>query len=712
MKRNSKEHIFIILLIACILIQFIHAFANAQPPSKRGKTNIKPYKEELKRARKGDVAAMLTLAAVYRGQMLDSDQQKDYKNALKWYQKALASNPTPEQLFEIKLNLFRLYFTGGYGIEQDLTDAKTYSAEATALNPLPLISEYQPNLHLAEFFNLYHRAQAGDKSAAVLAAMMAFRYHIDYRTAIHLLQLAADDPDAAYLKERYEAEMLRYRQNGHMYLERSALLPLLRRYAQQGSMLAKTEFAYEVLQPSQYVGPRLKSEEVNAFMSDMKQWKASYAVEMQLKALCLLTYYQTGNERIFTLQKIAAINAGLPSEELKFAQPFIKELRQFEQKASTVEGLAELQQTHQLTGFNIDLQAWNHHFNGEVKQLLSQKAELEKPIVAQLVGNANVENYRVQLQRKAIETLEQATSPRRLIAFYDEIKKNTWLQSIRPSLLSQAEAQLSQLGVDQTNMLFFYAQSTIEETKFTSLAEGQQVVSRLLAQLPQPQPVPSHLSKVERLAREQQNRKIATEQARLISFAKVKIIRDLLGEAPTVEQIERAKFTIFYDPWLQPEGEQMFFYYTSNSPNWFSGEVKRGNLFYYYKVTRIGTSDRFRLEIQVVANNKSNLVFNSIIKTTHSADGTIEVDIMGSRMTGYAWDISENDYLTCIFRPNQPTLDLQPFGYVARCVDRNHGYTPDFPRQKVDPNDFSERNAIRSAVRAFILEYHNALRPI
>jgi hypothetical protein len=169
---------------------------------------------------------------------------------------------------------------------------------------------------------------------------------------------------------------------------------------------------------------------------------------------------------------------------------------------------------------------------------------------------------------------------------------------------------------------------------------------------------------------------------------------------------------LLYDPWLQPEGEKMFFHYTSDSPNWFSGEIKRGNVLYYYKVTRVGTGNRFRLEIQAVANDKSNLVFNSIIRTNHTSDGTFEVDILGSRLTGYAWNISENDYLTCIFKQNQQKLDLQPFGYIARCLDRNHGYSYDFPHQKVNPNDFSERNAVRSAVRAFILEYHSALKPI
>lgn len=699
------------LFFLAILLSIIFA-SHAQLP-KRGKPDMNPYKAEMSRARKGDAAAMLTVAAAFQGDMLTDDAFKDYKNALKWYQKALQTNLTPEQQFEIKFNLFRLYFTGGYGIRPDMAAAKQYHAEAAALNPLPLISEYMPNLHLKDFFQTYEQAQSGDVSAALKAAMMSYRYGIHYPTARELLARAAGEPDAAYLSERYEAELHKFRQSGNARLDRAQLFELLRRHAQKGSLLAKTELAFEALKPSQFAAQRLKPEEAAALFANVEQQNGTtYAAEMQLKALCLLTKYQTGNNKIFTLHRIAALKTDLPPEELQFAEPLIKEWKNFEQKAATVEGLAELQQAYGLSEFSLDLNQWKNNFNGEIKGLLALKAELEKPIVRQLVGEARVSAYQVQLQKKAAEVLRAAVSPRRVIAFYEELKRNPWLQNIKPPLENAVSVRFAELGIDSTNMPFFYAQSTIEETKFGSLNEGRLFVTNLLNTLPKPVVIPRNASKAERQQLEELNRKIIAEQARLSNFAKNKIIRDLLGEAPSVEQIERAKPMLLYDPWLQPEGEKMFFYYTSDSPNWFSGDVKRGNVFYYYKLTRIGTSNRFRLEIQAVANDKSNLVFNSIVRTNLSADGVYEVDVLGSRMTGYAWNISENDYLTCLFKKNQQTLELQPFGYIARCLDRNHGYHYEFPRQKVSPNDFSERNAVRSAVRAFILEYHNALKPL
>ncbi|MCS7018118.1 MAG: hypothetical protein RMJ87_03205 [Cytophagales bacterium] len=684
----------------------------AQLP-KRGKPNIEPFRDEIARARKGNVDAMITVAAAYQGNMLTEDAYKDYKNALKWYQRALASSPTAEQQFEIKFNLFRLYFTGGYGIQPDLSLAKLYHAEAVALNPLPIVSSYAPNLHLQEFFQLYEQAQTGDIQAAIKAAMMSYQYGIHYPTAMHLLNMAANQPDAAYLVNRYEAELSKYRQTGNASLDRAQLFDILHRHARQGSMLAKTALLFEALTPSQFSGQRLKPEEAAALLDNIEQqWKAAYADEMQLKALCLLTKYQTGNNKILTLRRIAAVKTNLPSEELQFAKPLLEEWKNFERQAATIEGLAELQQKYALSGFTIDPNQWRAHFKGEVKALLHLKNELEKPVVQQLVGQANWEAYQEQLQKKAADVIKEAATPRLVINFHEELKRNTWLKTIRPSLEDAVKAKFSMLGIDSTNMPFFYAQSTIEDTKFSNIHEARMFISNLLNALPQPFVILRNTSKTEKARLEELNRKIIAEQARLSSFAKVKIIRDLLGEAPSVEQIERAKPMLLYESWLQPEGEKMFFHYTSDSPNWFSGDIRRGNVFYYYKVTRIGTSNRFRLEIQAVANDKSNLVFNSIVRTNFSPDGVYEVDILGSRMTGYAWNISENDYLTCIFRQNQQTIDLQPFGYIARCLDRNHGYHYDFPRQKVSSHDFSERNAVRSAVRAFILEYHNALKPL
>lgn len=699
-------------IIATCWLAVLASTSYAQLP-KKGKPNMDAYKAEMSRAKKGDVAAMLTVAAAYRGDMLTDDAFKDYKSAVKWYQKALLSNPTAEQQFEIKFNLFQLYFTGGYGIQPDMSMAKLYHAEAVALNPLPIISDYMPNLYLKDFFQAYEQAQTGDTNAALRAGMMSYRYKIHYPTALQMLNRAAAEPDAAYLANRYEAELLKFRQTGNATLDRALLFDILRRYAQQGSMLAKTELAYEALKPSQYSGQRLKPEEAAALFDGIEQqWQTDYAKEMQLKALCLLVKYQTGNDKIMTLRRLSAIKTNLPSEELRFAEPAWNELKRFEQKAATVEGLAELQQTYGLSGFKIDIGEWQAHFKGEVKSLLAFKAELEKPVVRRLIGDANANACLEQLQKKTADVLKEASNPRRAIAFYEELQRNNWLQSITPSLQDAVQAKFAALGIDSANMVFFYAQGTIEDTKFNNINEGRIFIGNLLNTLPKPLAIPRNAPKAERLRIEEANRKIAAEQTRLTNFAKSKIIRDIVGESPSVEQIERAKPMLLYDPWLQPEGEKMFFHYTSDSPNWFSGDVKRGNVLYYYKVTRIGTGNRFRLEIQAVANDKSNLVFNSIVRTNLSSDGIFEVDVLGSRMAGYAWNISENDYLTCIFRQNQQTLDLQPFGYITRCLDRNHGYHYDFPRQKVNPNDFSERNAIRSAVRALILEYHSALKPI
>ncbi|MCU0448325.1 MAG: hypothetical protein MUC97_00580 [Bernardetiaceae bacterium] len=683
--------------------------------TKRGEPNLEPYKAEIKKARQGDVAAILAVGALHQAAPMDVDEIKDYKGAAKWYLRAL--NPKylaqPAQLFEAKFQLFQLYFFGGYGLKPNPVLAQQYFNEALALRQPAKYFDYQPNLFLKDFYAVYQQAQTGDPAANLHYARLLHEFDmINHHEAINALAKAAVDPDAAYLQAKWQAMFEHYRAYGHSNLDKARHFEMMQQYQQRGSQIAWLEWPWLARQV-EVASLRLDNEKAYQLLAKFP----AVNPEMKFKSLVILERYQKGIPRLITLRQLAAVtNHGLDETGLAPAAGLLKEFAQFDGKTGSIEGLGKTLDAHPDTQgqIQIDQAGLRQGFGGQVKPFLALQRQLSQPVVKELAGPAKYDAYQKQLRDLVDRIVSQVKQPVRLVSWERALKADPWLQPLAAQYQGRLAQRFLEFGIDSTNLVYYHEMANVDELNFKSLDHGKRYVADMLTRLPLPAPAPPKKTPIEeRKLILAQNERTKLEQGKLVNFAKKKVIGDVIGPDPSVSEIERLNKMVQNDPWMQPEGSEKYFEYTATSTNWFSGQIQRGNILYYYRLIRRNPNDKFQLEIYQVANDESNLVFNAQVKAFgNEKDRQFEVHVYNARHKVYTWVPSERDYLKVTYRADGDRIDHLPVGNVAQCVDRNHGYAPDFASKKINPDEFTEQAAIRSAVQCFILEYNRALRTI
>jgi hypothetical protein len=692
------------LLILFFGIALQPALAQVQP--KRGKPNLEPVAAEVKKARKGDVAAMLVVAGVCKGYFMDGDEYKDYKKAAKWYVKVLESMPNEQASFEAKFNLFYLHFYGGYGLKPDQALARQYFSEAMALRPsLAKYYEYQPNIFLRDLLTSYDQAQSGDPAANLRYARLLFEYQINYPSAIDALGRAATLPDAVYLRDKWQAINTHYRSFGHENFDKNQHFGMMQSFAQVGSQVALLEWVNDAA--ATHIHPqKLAPEKVYQLLAKFPATNP----EMQFKAFGLLQKAQKGAARMITLRRMAAVVHGMDAEGAAFAKPWLEEFAGFDRQIGTVDALGEQLNTKlEDPVVKVDPTAYRANFAGNVRPLINTAKEMRNPILRELAGENRYKEYQQQVEAQIPLVLNRASSPHQLIEWDKAFKADPWLKAFSAQYNTRLTARYLEFGIDSTNIMYYYEQGILTDTQFKNFDQGKRYVAEMVTRLPQPQALPKKIRPEHKLLVEN-NKKVVAEQVRLISLAKQKVIADVVGPEPTVEEIEWFNKRVIEDPWFHPDGFTKFFEYTSQSKNWFSGQVQRGNVLYYYKLMRQTGTDKYKLEIFAVANDESNLVFNAVVKAFGNAsDNQFEVHVYNARHAVYTWIPSERDYLKVTYRANSDRIDHLPVGNMAQLQDKGHGLDA---TRKLNPQEFSEMAAIRSAVQCFILDYNRALRNI
>jgi hypothetical protein len=687
----------------------------AQAQTKRGKPNLDPYQADIKKARQGDVAAILAVAALHQAAPMDVDEIKDYKGAAKWYQRVL--NPKyaaqPAQLFEAKFQLFQLHFFGGYGLKPNPLLAQQYFNEALALRQPAKYFNHQPNLFLKDFYQVYQQAQTGDPAANLHYARLLHEFEmLNHHEAMNALAKATPDPDAAYLQAKWQAMFEHYRAYGHVNLDKARHFEMMQQYQQRGSQIAWLEWPW-LAREVEVVNLRLAPEKAYQLLAKFP----TVNPEMRFKSLAILERYQKGIPRLITLRQLAGItNHGLDETGLAPTTDLLKEFAQFDGKIGNIAALGKTLDAHPDTQGQllIDQAGLQQRFGGQVKPFLALQRELTKPQVQELAGQAKYEAYQKQLRELVSSIIDRIKHPARLVGWERALRTDPWLQPLAAQHQGRLAQRFLEFGIDSTNLVYYHEMANADEVKFKSLDQGKRYVADLLTRLPLPAPAPPKKTPMEeRKLILAQNERSKLEQAKLVNFAKKKVIGDVVGPDPSVSEIERLNKMVQSDPWMQPEGSEKYFEYTATSTNWFSGQIQRGSILYYYRLLRRNPNDKFQLEIYQVANDESNLVFNAQVKAFgNDKDRQFEVHVYNARHKVYTWVPSERDYLKVTYRADGDRIDHLPVGNVAQCVDRNHGYTPDFVSKKINPEEFTEQAAIRSAVQCFILEYNRALRVI
>lgn len=682
---------------------------------KKGKPDLKPYKDEMKRAKKGDVQAMMKIADVCKAEMMQHDEIKDYKKAVEWYTKVANQNSNTDLQTLAKFRLFQLYLSGGYGIGQDINLAKNYLEQVLSQTDLRMIYDDKPNLDLKNFFENYLKAQESGNDpktidAKIYVARCYFEYEISYTIALQWLAkviVEGENPDASFLDEKWRTLFSVYRYSGEKEMTKNRLFDLLEKYIQKNSLLAKVERLAESGKTS-LTNYKYTAQAANQLVETINT--STLTPEMRLKIYYWLQKHEKGIPHYVTLRKVVIGAGSLDSLTTYFAKDAIEEFKTFHSKIQTLEGFMlacnEYPSLKGLITTNIDL--YRAHFEGNVHPLIAFYKELQKPEIKELAGEILYAKYNKEFINKVTQVIDAAETPRKLLDIQKEIDANAWLKAEYTLQQQKIAKRLESMGIDSTNKEFLYEMATIEETKFRTFEQGRYFLSSLekkYSDMPNnrtkkktntPAP-PTNIPNREEM------------KARLISLTRNKIITDVVGENPNREQIQRHRQTLL-ETWLQPEGMSKYFYYTSDSKFWFSGEIKRHNVLYFYEVVKVTGTDTYTLIIKSVVNNNSYLAYSSTLKANLDTNNeVVTVAIYHARYKGYQWLRNEGDALRVIYEKNAPTITCQPIGAMSQFEDKNHGYSADFPFKKLNVREFSEKAAIKTAVQCFILQYNRAL---
>lgn len=686
---------------------------------KKGKPDLKPYKDEMKRAKKGDVQAMMKIADVCKGEMMQADEIKDYKKAVEWYAKAASQSENIQLQTLAKYRLFQLYMIGGYGISQDVNAAKSNLEQILPLLDLRMVYDDRPNLDLKNFFETYLKAQESGSDPKVIEAKITlaryfFEYEIGYNASLQWLAkiiVEGENADASYLDEKWRTLFSVYRYSGEKNMTQNRLFDLLQKYIEKSSILAKIERLAESGKTS-LPNYKYSAQAANQLVETINT--STLTPEMRLKLYYWLQKHEKGIPHYVTLRKVAIGAGGLDSASVAFAKDAIDEFQTFNSKIQTIEGfMLATQEYPSLKGLiNTNLELYKAHFEGNVQPLVALYKELQKADIKTLAGEILYSKYNQQFMNKVTQVIDAAESPRKLLDLQKELDANAWLKAQYALQQEKIAKRLENMGIDSTNKEFFYEMAKIEETKFKTFDQGRYYLNSLDKKFT-PDP------------KTNKNKKVTTNtttpppnpntpsrevmKSRLLALTKNKIITDVIGETPYREQIQKHRQTLL-EPWLQPEGMSKYFYYTSDSRFWFSGEIKRHNVFYFYEVIKVAGTDNYNLIIKSVVNNNSYMAFSSTLKAVKDdKNGVINVNIYNSKYKGYQWIKNENECLKVSYDRVSPQITYSPVGGMSNYEDKNHGFNTDFPAKKLNARDFSEKAAIKTAVQCFILEYNRAL---
>jgi tetratricopeptide (TPR) repeat protein len=195
------------------------------------------------------------------------------------------------------------------------------------------------------------------------------------------------------------------------------------------------------------------------------------------------------------------------------------------------------------------------------------------------------------------------------------------------------------------------------------------------------------------------------KKSTVLALLKTKVLKDVFGENPYPEDLERMKQTLDREFWLAPEGRDYYFKLAQNSKYIFSGGVQRGKVYYFYKAAKSKNSDLYRLQVYGVLKGESNLVYDSqIAYQEDTLKRTIQV--FASQNAGYKWNIDKNNYMKAESDLANSNLTFSPTGsLVVIANDNKHGVPKDKYVKAVKAVDKTSQAAIKATMHYVILDY-------
>ncbi len=648
-------------------IVFVFSFQNlfAQP---EGKPEVGDWKEIEKKANKADAEAQIKMGEICQG-FLAKDEFRSFKKAQIWYEKVQTTDSKLQN--RLLKNLFALYYVGGYGIEKNTGKAKEIF-EKIKNQTLRYTDKQDLN-----FSNFYEYANSTDPNQKLSYARMLFEFEIDANEAIKLAEsLAKNVPDAAYLRDKWELYRKRYRSYGDLKVQEVSLFPMMQKYAEAGSTIARLEWLTEA-EKVKVPAYQLKPEQIEKLLSFEEK-----NAELDFKRAFYWQKCQNGTAKISTLRRMAERKKMLSVDQIDFAKTALASLEDFDKQIQSLEGFCSfLRKNQNFDNFGLDLEGYRQFFGGNVRNLIAFNQTLQKADIQAFVGADLAGKYQNELKNKVNKALFFAKNDTlKIVKFRVASKNNDWLKSFAKNYESELSEYINALGITQN--LPFYEGLIPQSEKNYSLEQAKQAVENLKG-------------------------KALLGEEKTAGVIKRKAISDLLGENPFIQDLEKQELTLLQTAWLQPEGKEMYFAYTSDSPNAFSGYVKVGETPYFYQVARKKYAQEYDLQIKQVKSEASDLVFYSKIQTSFSLENqAFTVKIWNSNLKDYKWIPSEEEFLSVRYSETESLIGTEIVGNSLKAKLQNpNNWAENVLKAKENVDFFTEKNAIRSALRYWIASF-------
>jgi len=675
-----KKNIFWAL---CLFVHVLFA------QEKEGKPNLKPYKETLKEAKNGNISAIMQIAEVCQGHFLATHEVKSYKKAIEWFKQVSDSEKDLQAM--ASRNLFLIYHNGGFGIETDENEAQNWFETANQRSQIYKKYYDKKDLYFKDFFYLTQRANENDQKAQLLLARQYFEFQISYPKALNymskVLKTDSTNLDAQYLLEKWNAIFKRYRAYQTAKLPEFSEFGIMNNYAQKNCRLAKMELA-EAAHKIQDQNYKLTD---NQIVSLLSSFNYQDDFELEFKRLFMLQRYQKGTERFASIRRLADLKKNVLKEyQTNYADSLFEKLQNLDSQIGSIGGLGEfLVKNPEFEGMNFDLTGYRNDFDGHINEAIALQEKFQNPKIRIFAGESNFANYQKELEQKIGEVLQKASDTSlKLIEFKFALENNAWLNRFYEKYKPILDEKMLSLGINETNLGVYVEEYLLKDRTFNSFSEVQDYINSLYTKI-------SDLN----------------NRNRLISFVKKKGILDIYGYEPFANKIQEIESSLRNTAWLQPEGQAMYFWYTSDSPNWFSGKIDFQNMTYHYEVRKDVGEKEFELLIKrIVGKQESYLAFHSQIRTQQSLDKkTFEIDVLNSQIKRYKWEAKNSEFVKVFYTDQQNSLKAEEFGGM-RSYSTKSAVSETVLNSKIDAAEFSEKAAIRSAVRYFVCGYNNALK--
>lgn len=691
-KQNSEYTMkkLIIFAIVSLLFSLSDYTALAQ---KRGKPPLDRYTGAKKRAKGGDVKAMVKLGDVCKGGMYTSGAYKDYKKALSWYKEA-NSTPGAKPGERGELGVFQIYFFGGYGVERNMDTARKWYFNAVRHRSSIQRYDYREDLPLGDFFKHYKAAKGGAVHSQLMTGRYFLELAISFKEGKKWLEKAVvqGDKDALYLLSKWELlrkERKTFEKHPDDADLHKKLLVVMKQGIEEGSQMAKLDYVHEKVLFAADGKPAFKDGEAYELLKAPLESEKFADRGMRLKAYILLSEAQNGRPKLKTYRKIAEMSKRYNTSEYPHAQPTFSQAKTVCSLMTSLEGVSKvLERYKEINDFELDIDGYRNAFEGDVTKMLNIYASLEKEKNIELLGAENTVRLKEELIGSIPKILNQIDDPIKAIETQRAFKNKKVLQQVYYKYKPFLDQKFKDLDIDGDNLEYYRLRQRIELKRFKKLSDGR-----------------GYLSMVNN------DKDIKPEtRAQLKSYLKKHIIREVLGKAPEKRDIDRVNDELYkpINQWLLPEAESEIFRYKSDSPNWFSKKIRRGNVTYFYELVRknIGQYD---LIIKKVENNKSNLAFKSTVEFSEPDPNTIRVKVFRASQSGYQWKVNRSAFLGADYPRNEDQIRYNPVG-IDYFKDSKHNHSKKKLLSKAIPQDFSLKTAIRSAVEYMIIEYNGLVR--